>query len=394
MAFFPGCRAACVFLTVLFILLGPSPPALAQQITYEYDALGRLIRVIAPEGVAEYEYDAVGNILRIITRRAADVPGPVAILSVSPTKGARGTTVHLYGKGFGATPAENQVAFNGVATTVTAATSSSLTTTVPSGAITGPITLTTRLGIATSPEAFTVLQAFVVEPAQADVALGGVVDFRATLGGVPTAGVTWRVNGIAGGSATLGTITTTGTYTAPSTPPPVQPVPVEAVLTADPTQVATARVRIVGQVSGMEAAAPVSVGVVPPSSPAASGPVSVAVTPQSAPAASGPVSVSRGPVVTAVSPNTGAQGSSNLPVSLSGANCQGASAIRFLRNGATDSSLTASTVSASGDGTSVNFSLTIGGSAGTGPRVVQVVTPQGTSTNFDLGSNVFTATTP
>ena len=394
MAFFPGCRAACVFLTVLFILLGPSPPAVAQQITYEYDALGRLIRVIAPEGVAEYEYDAVGNILRITSRRFADVSDPVAILTVSPTKGPVGTTVRLYGKGFATTPGDNQVAFNGVPATVTAATSSSLITTVPSGATTGPITLTTLLGTATSPEGFIVLQAFVVEPAQADVALGGVVDFRAALGGVPTAGVTWRVNGIAGGNATLGTITTTGTYTAPSTPPPVQPVPVEAVLTADPTQVATARVRIVGQVSGMEAAAPVSVGVVPPSSPAASGPVSVAVTPQSAPAASGLVSVSRGPVVTAVSPNTGAQGSSNLPVSLSGANCQGASAIRFLRNGATDSSLTASTVSASGDGTSVNFILAISASAPTGPRVVQVVTPQGTSTNFDLGMNVFTVTVP
>jgi YD repeat-containing protein len=381
----------------LALVFGLTLPGLAQQISYEYDALGRLIRVIAPEGVAEYEYDAVGNILRIITRRAADAPGPVAILSVSPTKGAPGTTVRLYGKGFATTPGDNQVAFNRVPATVTAATSSSLTTTVPSGATTGPITLTTLttlLGTATSPEPFTVLQAFAVEPAQADVALGGLVDFQATVGGTPTSAVTWRVNGIAGGNATLGTITTTGTYTAPSTPPPVQPVSVEAVLTADPTQVATARVRIVGQVSGMEAAAPVSVGVVPPSSPAASGPVSVAVTPQSAPAASGPVSVSRGPVVTAVSPNTGAQGSSNLPVSLSGANCQGASAIRFLRNGATDSSLTASTVSASGDGTSVNFILAISASAPTGPRVVQVVTPQGTSTNFDLGMNVFTVPVP
>lgn len=407
MAFFPGCRAACVFVA-LILVFGLSPPAVAQQISYEYDALGRLIRVIAPEGVAEYEYDAVGNILRITSRRFADVSDPVAILTVSPTKGPVGTTVRLYGKGFATTPGDNQVAFNGVPATVTAATSSSLITTVPSGATTGPITLTAPLGTAISPEAFTVLQAFVVEPAQADVALGGVVDFRATLGGVPTADVTWRVNGFVGGNAQLGTINTMGLYTAPSTPPPVQPVTIEAVLTSDPTQIATASVRVVGQTSGLEAAAPVSVGVTPAagptasgpvsvrltpqSGPAASGPLSVALTPQSAPAASGPVSVTRSPVVTAVSPNSGTVGTSGLAVTLTGANCQGASLVRFLRNGATDSTLSVSGVVPSGDGTSVSFSLTISGTAATGPRVVQVVAPQGTSTNFDIGSNVFTVT--
>jgi hypothetical protein len=40
----------------------------------------------------------------------------------------------------------------------------------------------------------------------------------------------------------------------------------------------------------------------------------------------------------------------------------------------------------------VSFNLAISGSAATGPRVVQVVTPQGTSTSFDLGTNVFTVT--
>jgi YD repeat-containing protein len=381
-----------VSLTLFFILLGPSPPALAQQITYEYDALGRLIRVIAPEGVAEYEYDAVGNILRIVTRRAADAPAPVAILSVSPTKGAPGTAVRLYGKGFSATPADNQVTFNGTAAVVTAATATSLTTTVPAGATTGPITVTAPLGSATSPEAFTVLQAFAVEPAQADVALGGVVDFRATLGGVPTAGVTWRVNGIAGGNAALGTISATGLYTAPSTPPPVQPVSVEAVLTADPTQVATASVRVVGQAGGIEAAAPVSVAVQPSASPTVSGPVSMAVTPQSTPAASGALAVTGGPLISSVAPSSGAAGATGLGVTLSGANLQGASVVRFLRNGSLDTTLTASSIVPAGDGTSVSFNLAISASAATGARVVQVVTSQGTSTNFDLGTNVFMVT--
>jgi hypothetical protein len=268
----------------------------------------------------------------------------------------------------------------------------SLTTTVPSGAVTGSITLNAPLGSAVSPEPFTVLEALAVTPDQADVALGGTVDFQATLGGSPTNDVTWRVNGIVGGNATLGTITTAGAYTAPSTPPPVQPVPIEAVLTADPTQIATASVRVVGQVSGLEAAAPVSVRVTPQTGPTASAPVSVSLAPQSTPAASGPVSVTRGAVVSGVAPNTGARGSTNLPVSLSGANLQGASAVRFLLNGLTDGNLTASGITQAGDGTSVSFSLAIGGSAATGLRAVQVVTPQGTSTNFDLGTNVFTVT--
>jgi len=236
--------------------------------------------------------------------------------------------------------------------------------------------------------------------------------------------VTWRVNGIVGGSGTLGIITPAGTYTAPSTPPPVQPVPIEAVLTADPSQIATASVRVVGQVSGIEAAAPVSVAVTPSSGPAASGPVSeqvtpqsspaasgpvsvqitpetgpattgpvsVAVTPQSPPAASGPLAVTGGPFISSVAPNSGALGASGLGVTLSGANLQGASVVRFLRNGSVDTTLTATSIVPDGDGTSVSFSLAISGSAVTGSRVVQVVTPQGTSTNFDLGTNLFTVT--
>jgi hypothetical protein len=328
-----------------------------------------------------------------VQRFDVDPSANVSISLVTPNKGSVGTTVQILGKGFSPTPGQNTVTFSGGATaTVTAATSTNLTTTVPPGATTGLINLTTPLASATSPEPFTILQALAVLPDQADVALGGSVDFQATLGGTPTAEVTWRVMGLVGGNATLGTITPAGTYTAPSTPPPVQPVPIEAVLTADPTQIATASVRVVGQLSGLEAAAPVSVAVTPSGGPAASAPVSVSLTPQSSPASSGPVSVTRGPVVSGVAPTAGSPGTTDLAVTLSGANLQGASGVRFLRNGSLDTTLAASSLVPAGDGTSVSFSLAIGGSAATGARVVQVVTPQGTSTNFDLGTNVFTVT--
>ena len=404
-----GCRTACVLVAAL-LLVGLSPPTLAQQITYEYDALGRLILMTSPEGVAQWEYDAVGNILRITTRRYADVSGPVAILGMNPTTGAPGMPVTLYGRGFGATPAENQVAFNGTSAPVTAATTGTLTVTVPAGATTGPVSVTAPQGSATSADAFTVLQALAILPEQTDVVLRGVVGFQATLAGAPAAAVTWRVNGVAGGNATVGTISATGLYTAPNTAPPVQPVPVEAVLTADTTQIARASVRVVGQAAGIEAAAPVSVGVRATSAPAASAPLSVGVQPTSAPAASasvsvartaqsapvaaGPVTVTGGPVLTGVLPADGAVGASAVAVILAGGNLQNATVVRFLRNGSVDSTVTAGTLTPGSDGTSLGCLVTIDASAPQGVRVVQVVTPQGTSNSFTLGANAFTVTAP
>ena len=61
------------------------------------------------------------------------------VTGFSPASGAVGTTVTVQGLGFDSTPANNQVSFNGIATTVTAATTTQLTVSVPSGANTGPI---------------------------------------------------------------------------------------------------------------------------------------------------------------------------------------------------------------------------------------------------------------
>ncbi len=404
-------RATSVGLALLFVV-GLPALSIGQQITYEYDALGRLTVVTTPDGVARYEYDAVGNILRIVTRRSGEIAGPVAILMVSPIRGTPGTEVHIYGRGFAAVPAENQLAFNGSPAPVTSAATTSLITTVPSGAVSGPISVTTALGIATSPESFTVLQGFGVVPDQADMALGASLGFRATLGGTATTEVTWRINGTAGGDAQSGTITTAGVYTAPTSPPPVDPVTIEAVLNADPTQVASASVRVVGQAAGLTAAHSVSVAsAAAQPAHAQAGPIAVAVVQAtSAQVLAGPVTVAlplaqdalmgtqaltvtASPMVSGLSPVSATQGSS-LALTVVGANLQGAWALQALRNGIVDGTVTASALAPAPDGTNVTCPLNIGAAAPLGSRALQVLTPQGRSTNFDIGTNAFTVRSP
>ncbi|MCI0372469.1 MAG: IPT/TIG domain-containing protein, partial [candidate division NC10 bacterium] len=324
---------------------------------------------------AEYVYDAVGNILQI--KRFNVVPGAaVAITLVTPNRGSVGTTVQIFGKGFSTTPGENQVAFNGVAAPVLAASAGSLTTQVPSGATTGFITLTTPLGSATSPEPFTVLQDFAVIPAQATVIVGKTFRFEATLGGTVTSAVTWRVNGLPGGNASLGMITPEGLYTAPAVPPAAL-LAIEAVLTADLSRVAAAQVEVVPLSAGALATATLSVA--PPLQPALT----------ANPLAAAGVSVSPVPVITGVAPGNGARGTT-ITVTLTGAGLGGATALTVLRNGAADSLVTVSNLSPAPDGTSLTATLTIDAAAEVGGRILQVIAGGSASTALGTGTNAFT----
>ena len=122
------------------------------SIKYAYDDLGRLRTVEDKVGeAAKYNYDAVGNLSGI----SRHLPSQVAILLFSPHKGIGGTQVTISGTGFSANAAENTVNFNGLATTVISATPSELVVNAPSGVTTGPITVTSPAGNATSSEPFT-----------------------------------------------------------------------------------------------------------------------------------------------------------------------------------------------------------------------------------------------
>ncbi len=141
-----------LFVSLFMLLWGPRPDA-QSGIQYFYDELGRLVAVVDPSGdTATYTYDAVGNILSIGRHASSQV----SIITFSPGSGPIGTTVLISGTGFSSTPSQNTVTFNGTGASVSAATTTQLTATVPSGATTGTIGVTSPGGSAASAASFTV----------------------------------------------------------------------------------------------------------------------------------------------------------------------------------------------------------------------------------------------
>ena len=127
--------------------------AIGGTVNYTYDELNRLSTVTDGTGsFARYNYDAVGNILSI-DRPAT---GGTAILGFTPTSGAIGTPVTIFGAGFSADLLLNDLRFNGTPATLTAASGTQLTAIVPNGATPGLITVNPPGGPATSSAAFTV----------------------------------------------------------------------------------------------------------------------------------------------------------------------------------------------------------------------------------------------
>ncbi len=82
--------------------------------------------------------------------------GIPTITSITPNSGSKGWTAVITGTNFNPTAASNTVKFNGVNAAVVAASPTSLTVLVPSGATTGALTVTTSCGTGTSPTAFTI----------------------------------------------------------------------------------------------------------------------------------------------------------------------------------------------------------------------------------------------
>ena len=78
-----------------------------------------------------------------------------------------------------------------------------------------------------------------VSPGSAVVALGGSQQFNAIVSGTANTAVSWKVNGVAGGSSAAGIISTTGLYSAPAVMPS-SPVTVTVASVADAAASASA----------------------------------------------------------------------------------------------------------------------------------------------------------
>ena len=98
-----------------------------------------------------------------------------------------------------------------------------------------------------------------VAPTSANVRAGATQSFSATVAGSSNTSVTWQVNGVAGGNAATGTISSSGAYIAPATVPSPNTVTVRAVSSADATASGSSAVTLQNPVPVLTSIAPTSV---------------------------------------------------------------------------------------------------------------------------------------
>src|SRR5260370_36299182 len=84
-----------------------------------------------------------------------------------------------------------------------------------------------------------------IDPTSTIVTVSQVTPFKDTVTGTTNTAVNWEVNGVVGGTASTGTISASGAYTAPAQVPNPARVTVTVVLQADATKSASAAVTIV-----------------------------------------------------------------------------------------------------------------------------------------------------
>jgi YD repeat-containing protein len=122
---------------------------------YTYDALGRVTQAIESDGTTtQYSYDANGNVTSIARAAGTSV---LTVSSVSATSGAVGSSITINGSGFSSIGSQDSVTFNGLAGTVTYASGNRLVVTVPSGATTGSLAVTSPNGSITAAPSFSVV---------------------------------------------------------------------------------------------------------------------------------------------------------------------------------------------------------------------------------------------
>lgn len=197
----------------------------------------------------------------VVTVRATSVSAPAAsatasvtlipppsLTSVTPSTLAVGPfTVTAGGVGY---VAGSTISFDGVVlpTTYVSPTALSASGSAPAAALSVPVFVTTPDGDTSNTVFVSIVSAqpiaVAVSPTSASVRVKTTRAFTATVQGTSSTAVTWKVNGVAGGSNSFGTISTAGLYKAPNSVPTPSTVTVSATSVADPTKSAAATVTI------------------------------------------------------------------------------------------------------------------------------------------------------
>jgi hypothetical protein len=163
-----------------------------------------------------------------------------AISSLSPTSGQVGTAVTITGINFGSSQSTGTVTFNGTAATVTTWSATSIAVTVPSAATTGNVVVTVG-GQASNGISFTVTAPPVtvtIAPTSATLTFSQTQQFAATVTNNSNTNVTWSI------SPTIGAVSSSAVYQAPSSITVQQTVTVTATSVADTSKSASATVTL------------------------------------------------------------------------------------------------------------------------------------------------------
>ena len=94
-----------------------------------------------------------------------------------------------------------------------------------------------------------------------------------------------------------------------------------------------------------------------------------------------------GPYIQSISPGNFTRGTATS-VTINGAGLTGATALRFINSSGTiDTSITASNINVSPDGSSLTATITVSAGSAVGSRLVIIATPNGDSVGVDVGVN-------
>lgn len=158
---------------------------------------------------------------------------------MSAQDGAPGSEIDIFGSGFStAAGSQTGVWLGELPCELISVTANSLQVRIPTGARSGAFTARNPDGtMAVAGQNFVVPEHVAITPTADDapaVSVGATTAFASVIGSSRTdKSLTWRVDGVAGGNALLGTISPEGVYTAPSAIPANPTVQITASLSAD-----------------------------------------------------------------------------------------------------------------------------------------------------------------